>query len=390
MGGNALNHAFTRRYQKEEYFALWSEINLRLKECFPNTQYGLVKSVEAKTSFGDMDILIEKSSAPENWREDVIRLLQPTEVFGTVRGADPNDPYIIIPGLIVHNQANSPTLSLDFKECQIDFIETPEFGCSMGYYSYNDAGNLMGRVAFSQGMRLTHYGLVLPVMASTRAPEEAYMPVLTGTRSLGEVVASNNFYEAIDFLGFDAEHHRRGFKTLEEMFGYIVANPRFDPWYFSLANRNSTDRIRDKKRPTYNAFLKWVDENKITAGPDAEKLWTGNEGKKIEVAALCGSKFRQACLERFPNVAQLIQEKVEADQHKRIAKTKFNGNLVNEWTGLTEIQLGAAMDLFRDTFQDEANMVRWIATSTPAEIHKRFMESQKPAPAADLSGPGPG
>ncbi|WP_457824345.1 hypothetical protein, partial [Staphylococcus aureus] len=76
----------------------------------------------------------------------------------------------------------------------------------------------------------------------------------------------------------DAQHYELlrangGFRNLLDIFQFVVSSPYANLDIYLLENRNHKSRIRDSKRPTYNAFLDWLEQQTdatIPAFPWAE------------------------------------------------------------------------------------------------------------------------
>jgi hypothetical protein len=127
MGGNALKSIETRRYEMDEFYALWPILREKVQKHF-KTEAELVISYHDKDSFGDMDIIVlNDRNMPTP--EEIKRIL--TEDFGASE---------------IHQ--NSTIYSFDFNELQIDLIFTPtsNWETSQVFFAYNDLGNLMGKI----------------------------------------------------------------------------------------------------------------------------------------------------------------------------------------------------------------------------------------------------
>lgn len=200
----------------------------------------MVKSYYSKETMGDVDIVVESGLFAEY---DAAQIIEAFKDFY----ATPFIPF----------KKNGPVLSLGVpldelctEFLQIDLISTPidhfDFACR--YYNWNDCGNLIGRVARKMGLKFGHDGLSLPVR--------------NGTQLLATINLTTDFDQALYFLGFDFERHMKGFIDLEDIFQWVADSFHFNPSIYPLEARNHTARVRDKKRPTYMAFLRWCDEHK--------------------------------------------------------------------------------------------------------------------------------
>ena len=199
MGGNALKIAKTRRYEKEEYLDLVLEFRTILNNL--NVISKETISFSNKQSFGDLDILIKKSSL----NKDVFSLIQenfkPTEIY-----------------------CNNTVYSFDYKEFQIDFIlvEDENWETSINYFNY-DLGNLIGRVVYQLGFRFGDYGLKL-----------IYLHKNGGKKF--EIIISKNPKKIYEFLGFDYNRYLKGFDTIEDVFNFVIDSYYFNPKIFSFEN----------------------------------------------------------------------------------------------------------------------------------------------------------
>ena len=136
MGGNALKNTNTRRYNSDEYFKLFQVIGAQI--CDHVVQFGLIKSYRNKDTFGDMDILYVHNGTI-NMRDVVTSLFNPNEIV-----------------------VNGDVMSFNVEELQVDLIKVnlEEYDFAMKYFSYNDLGNLIGRVAHKLGLKFGRKGLL--------------------------------------------------------------------------------------------------------------------------------------------------------------------------------------------------------------------------------------
>jgi len=311
VGGNALKNTFTRRYQKEEFFDIELEIQEKLNtlgvHCRP------IKAYSCKQSFGDLDILVLYD---ENINfMDVVKSFNPNEIF-----------------------KNGKVISFDYKELQIDMIITKKefYEFSSVYYSFNDIGNLMGRISHQLGMKYGHEGLT-------------YTYRYENNNILGNVLLTQTPEKAFEILNYSYSRFLKGFNNLEEIFEYVISSKYFNKDIFNLYNRNHRARTRDKKRPTYTAFLKYCENNTF------EHNYQFNKDKTV---------YHELIQSHFPHFLEEIKVLKEKEQKRKIIKDKFNGVLVNELTGLQGKELGAFMSSFRKEYLDDE-----IIEATQEEIN---------------------
>lgn len=302
MGGNALKNIKIRKYNRKEYFDLFEIIKDRLYEyslkynVWDDT-FVLIPSYKNKETFGDMDILInEKWFGPINYNL-IFALYKPTEVF---------------------IEKNSNVLSFDFRELQIDFIFMPDkyFKSALTYYSYNDLGNLMGRIANKMGTRYGHDGL---------------KKLISSGKSFKEINLSDDISKIFEFLGFDYNEFLKGFNDLEDIFKYVINSKFFNKELFFYENLNHENRTRNRKRKTYQKFLDFI-----------------NNLKDNNIYEYNDKYFSQRINEFFFNHLNVAQKELDNEEERRkLISQKFNGNIINDITGLESKELGEFINLFK-------------------------------------------
>lgn len=222
MGGNAMAPFGARRFERAGYLILAQEVLGKLSGI--GGYYGWVEipSYSSKDSFGDLDVLCT------NVDNDVFQEI--LMIF--------DNPHFV---------RNSGVMSFVYKELQVDIISTlpEEYHTSLSYFSYNDLGNLIGKIYHKFGLKYGHGGLCLPVR--------------DGDNKFAEVVISRNMDKIFGFVGLDYGKFLKGFVNLQDVFDFVISSRYFSPELFSFENMNSIARIRDRKRATYNAFLKYID-----------------------------------------------------------------------------------------------------------------------------------
>jgi len=300
VGGNALKKTFTRRYEKEEFYDIELEIQEKLNNlgvhCRP------IKAYSDKQSFGDLDILV--------LYDDNIDFMEVVDYF------NPNEVY-----------KNGKVISFDYKEFQIDMIITNKefYEFSSVYYSYNDLGNLMGRIAHKLGTKYGHEGLT-------------YTYRDENNNILGNVLLTQSPRQAFDILGYSYDRFLKGFLNLEEIFEYVASSKYFNPDIFILDNRNNAARTRDRKRPTYTAFLEFCENTNF------DTVFKYNKDKSV---------YMNWIQDEFPHFMPAIEVIQEKENTRKLFKEKFNGEIVNSLTGLQGKELGAFMCSFRKQYQDD-------------------------------------
>jgi len=306
MGGNALKHTYTRRYTKTEYTSIKQEIVQQLtRKTNRLVRVDVIQAFRNKSTFGDLDVLIERSDLSKRLNVDYRKLVQTFNPNEIVKNGD--------------------VYSFDYKEFQIDLIVTDSkfYDFSLCYYSFNDLGNLMGRVAHKMGLTYGHKGLYYK-----------HRDKFGNIQGMIELTVDPK--EAIEFLGYDFDRFNDGFDTLEDIFEFVVSSMYFNETIYAFENRNNTARTRDRKRPSYTAFLQYITEHTFSDQFNYDHVD-------------CKFKIMDKIQTTFPNFNDELQEINKKQEEQEQNKRKFNGLLVNEITGLTGKELGKFMSEFIKT-----------------------------------------
>lgn len=197
-----------------------------------NFKCHIVDAYHSKPTFGDMDIVVEDNGHFTDWFSIINNVFHSKE--------------------IVHTK-NSPVISFEYKGFQIDLILTASkcYDFAVHYYSYNDVCNLIGRITDAMGFKFGHNGLWYHYKNLDEGVDE-------------KLCVTTDFKEALEAFGFSYERFLKGFYDLNEIFEYISSNKYFNPDLYLLENRNHQGRTRDKKRVTYQEFLKYCQRNTFT------------------------------------------------------------------------------------------------------------------------------
>lgn len=330
MGGNALKKCETVRLSAKDYFVIKDELD----KTFHALGYKAIAipAYSTKESFGDIDILVSDDIGTNRF-ESVLLNLKPKEMV-----------------------KNGNVYSLEYKNFQVDLILTPheDMTASYIYFSYNDLGNLMGRIAHKQGIKFGHRGT-------------SYV----FRDDLGNVVEefkiTNLFHVFCSAFNFSIERYNKGFNTLEDIFEFVAASKYFNPDIYLLDNLNHKSRVRDSKRKTYNTFLKWCETKKETDWVGRE-FFQYTESKRSYLPrlfdAFAGYSFAQRWFETYGK-----------ELENREFKRKFNGHIVRNIVSLDGEKLGHFIAFFKNLIEQEMGWVVFMAISSPEEIENKILKA---------------
>ena len=240
----------------------------------------------------------------------------------------------------IYNNGN--VVSFDYKEFQIDFIymSDDKFNTAFTYYSYNDLGNLMGRIANKLGVRYGHEGLKMLYYSEDK------------NKVLAEIHLSSHIPTIFKFLGFNRDRYLYGFKELEDIFNYVIDSEFFSKELFLYENLNHQNRTRNKKRKTYGQFLDYISELNIDSF----------DFDSIDVIDRIN--------EFFPDVNIMMQLQLvnERERNNERVKEKFNGKIVKNLTGLEGVELGEFIKMYKDARNYRGQFDKMILELTDKQI----------------------
>lgn len=344
MGGNAMKHVGVTRQPAAAYQAITAAVIDRLRALFPGIGCQPILAYGSKESFGDSDILIESTRLPPDWIEEVRAAFAPQDLI-----------------------VNGAVVSFDFRAMQIDLIATPadEMAFAASYYAFNDLGNLMGRIAHKMGLKYGHDGL----WTLLRDKDQVFAEILI-TRDVAKTFA---------LLGYDHARYLQGFDTLGDVFAFAASTPYFHRQIYLLDNRNAASRVRDAKRPSYTAFLKWIDDK-----PELDRYhWSAWDGGRAspERDAERADWEQRIFNDIFPEARPRYLAAIDRhDTHKR-AKLVWNGAIVAAHTGYQGRELGDFMSACRASFLDAPHdaalsFEQWVLTLGPGDLAGRLRAYQ--------------
>lgn len=334
MGGQAIKNTLVRRYQRTEYELLKAEVLAKLQTDFPKRKITAIPAYRRKASFGDLDILFETTGLEVELSGYLQERFQSAEIV-----------------------RNSHVFSFAYQSFQVDLIgsSSEDFDISLHYFSWNDLGNIIGRLYHKMGFKYGHDSLHFLFKADNYP--------------FGAICLSKEIRPILAFADLDAERFFAGFDSLDDIFQYAASSRFFNKDIYLLENRNHASRIRDRKRPTYNALLIWL-ELQSNLPAYAWKSVREQGGRQAQ------SLFLERAFEFFPDfqVNYLgMQYQFEVWQTVR---EKFNGSLVKTWTGLENQALGQCMQQLKTQGAAQfGDFQQWIYTQSLAEV-ERWVKAQ--------------
>jgi hypothetical protein len=301
-----------------------------------NISFQIPKYFTTKEDFGDLDILIPNGVGLENikqwFKKPWYNFLLKTKVTG-----------------LEDWSVNGDVISIKYKNFQIDFIRTkPEnWETAYNYFSWNDLGNLIDRLAYKFGLKYGFDGLTYPYNNS-KNQKVAIIPI------------SKDINDILRFLDLDVKKFHQGFNNLQEIFEFVIASKYFNPYIYDLKHLNKINRDRDKKCKTYQLWLKYIEPLK----PNYPSIGVWFEKDKKEWIPFINEKFPKAFL--IDAIAWI--EKLEKKKEER--NTKFNGKMVIDAFPNQPKEVGKIINAFK-----EYACKKYICKDIPINYFDRILDS---------------
>lgn len=330
MGGNLFKLG---RLPRAQYLALEARLRVDFDRLF-GEHYRIPRAYGDKADFGDMDVLVSEAAlGPRGegragveaaWaalRGRIEEALRPTGVH--LKGA---------------------LFSTATQGFQVDFFLKPEaeFLTTHHFMSYNDLGNILGRL-------FRHFNLKY----GERGLEYVYRRRSGHYRR--DLLVSTDMTRILSFIMLDAGPWEAGFDDLESLFAWVTRSPWFSTEPYRDPGRNT--RRRAAHRPGMARFVRWLDETGLVRRP------TVPEDKRVYIPMI-HAHFPEADLR-----AQLAQEQ-RLEARARAVQARFSGrrvmSLLPELSGQA---LGDFIKAFKGSFEDfEGELVEMSVGDVEARI----------------------
>lgn len=219
------------RLTKEQYDEVLSALTITLPY-----KTVAIPSYRLKDSFGDCDLLT--TSTDEAFEKNLSK------------------DFILL-GKKKNGSVTSYALKYgSFPPFQFDLIKAKEesFKFNYNYLSYNDLGNLIGRVAAAFGFKFAHNGLYLLAWYDHKGEERSVVRVKEEAKTNDhaehrmEKLFISNFDEALEFLGFDSLRFAQGFDTVDDILDFVASSKYFCKDFFLFENRNHAKEKQETKQ----------------------------------------------------------------------------------------------------------------------------------------------
>lgn len=301
MGGNALK---TKRLMAKEYKELESDIVSRISKIFPDNKIAVPKYFSAKESFGDMDILFEKNMNIEDILEKIEKEFNPSKTF--------------------YNKDHS--YSFENSDFQIDliFIKPEDFDFAKEYYSYNDLGIFIGRIADSFGIKYGSAG-VYYTLGKIQNNHNFF-------QNKDKIMITKDYTEALELLGFDPVRYKKGFATMQEIYDFTTDSKYFTKASYQRESQNNANFHRNKTRKNFIEFQNMLKD-------------------KFEDKNLPFDHYREIGIDlvnaKFPDFKDRYNAYVADCNTNMLFSERFNGKRILKVANITDLEISSVLAQFK-------------------------------------------
>lgn len=291
MGGNIWKDQSVR-LSLENYLQIEKEVI----ELLGEVQLKQISFMKGKETFGDLDLIVGTK-----YRHSITEQLK-------------KENYLL--------SSNGEVLSFLYKSFQVDliFVDESRLDFAAAYFSNNDVGNILGRMAKQLGLKYGHKGLYYVNRTSNN------------DRILSETLLSLNVFDIYNILKVPTTLLTDSLTKLEA-FQLISQSPYFNKEIYSFENLNHQNKVRDRKRKTYNDFLEFC--------------------KDLPVKPIYKFDKESVVCYLYPHLIPVIQADALREQQNSLLQMFFGGERIKNITGYENIELGLFIKNFKKTYSRE-------------------------------------
>ncbi|WP_373551296.1 hypothetical protein [Haliscomenobacter sp.] len=226
MGGNLFKLG---RLPKTEYLEIEAGLRQYLDQKLGDL-YHIPRCFRDKPDFGDVDIIVSDAAIHTTWQDLRTELIKDL-------------------GIQEHKSLGS-VFSTVYQNFQVDFFyrEHRYFDSTYNYLSFNDVGNILGKIFKRFNLKYGEQGL-------------QYVFRRADGHFQKDLEVSQDFQRIFAFLQLDYAHWVRGFDTLDELFRWVTASPYFSIQPYQEQDATTSQRI--KERTTMRRFVQWLEEKGV-------------------------------------------------------------------------------------------------------------------------------
>lgn len=277
MGGNAFAHAasttsptlYTPRMTPEKYTQLKQLYEGRLRKCLPDRKINTLKEAPQKTSYGDLDFLVESADDQVDWLS-LARQLGAAGIIihssGKVQSCSlavlmdgsPSSGFSIYKHQHDLDKVSKVVTSVEYAQLDLEVVPRELFEWHSFYSSNGDMGGLLGHMVHNLGFTVCDKGLMLRLAACDAAKDMVFVNV---PDKAGRLYLSKDPEQVLSFLGLSFEVYQQGFTAIDDFYQWLSQCTLLSKDSVKVKRDDASGRQKERKRPLYsNFFNTWLPE----------------------------------------------------------------------------------------------------------------------------------
>lgn len=241
MGGNVFKG--TRRLTKEEHLREGLFVSMVMSNRWPERRFQLVLNKSDKTSFGDIDVVMERDDLADEFLDELKELFELDD-----------DDMAPAPGAAANKRG---FIHFKYREFQVDLVLVEKVAFNLLHQTlvHEDLLMYLSVMAKKNGWKFSGHGLKVPIVKKGQYEWKTF---------------SYDFNDGLRLLGLDEEQALNGFQNEESAFEFTSSSSKF---HRELFNPSNMSRKKSKRPRLYEGrmrFLKWVDDNHVENKKDYE------------------------------------------------------------------------------------------------------------------------
>jgi hypothetical protein len=306
------------------------EIEAELKHYLDNklgNYYRIPRYYDSKPDFGDLDAIVSTLACQEkNWvqlRQEIVDELGITQY-----------------------KSDGNVFSTVYQNFQVDYFiaSVDNFESTYNYLSFNDLGNLLGKICRRFNLKYGEKGLI-------------YVFRHSDGNYTKDLLLTTDFSKICNFLQLDYQKWQQGFTDLNDLFQWVINCPYFSVQPYLNPAKNLEKRA--KERTTIQSFIEYIQTNRI------DRVYSYLENRDEYISWL-DEQFVAARL------SERIAEEKEKERIINLVKAKFSGRLIMELLpNLQGKALGEFIVKFKRQYQ---NFDEFILTSSQGSIDRAIQD----------------
>lgn len=313
-----------------EHAQLSRELLKGLSKLFPGQQVVLAEAFGQQRVFRQVDILLSCAG------EGLLDLSRIPAELGAAHCDDFGNVLVM----------DVPTTAQRFSRlARVVVRVVPErtFDFARKYYAFGEHGALIGRIAFRVGLALRDDGL--------------FYYFRDGDMRFKDICLTTDYEQALAFLGFDVETHKKGFQLQAELFQSVTRSLYFNEDAFH-GQLSTQDTEGGEVLLMLQDFYEWrSQQDELPACPAPENI-------KVLIPRI-GAYF-PAFLREYTRTSKELTE-------IQILSTRLHPRNLAQLTGLKGHTLGAAIRQFKNSFNSREELCDYMMAATDEDLVARML-----------------